>query len=184
MFIQTELTPNPNSLKFIPGCPVLGNADFVEFTSKEEAKKSSLAEALFEIENVQEVFFGADFITIRKNTESHWEILKPEILVTIMDHFVLGKPILKDQASPNVSDSSEEDSEIVKQIKEILDTRIRPAVAMDGGDIVFAGFEDGIVKLQLKGACSGCPSSTVTLKDGIENMLKHYIPEVISVESI
>lgn len=188
MFIQTELTPNPNSLKFLPGQTIVESSDTFEFKSKEHAAKSELAQNLFAIEGVEEVFFGSDFITISKNDKTHWEILKPEVLVCIMDFLVSEKPVMDDAAGEGLSEDnneiSEDDDKLTAQIKEILNTRIRPAVAMDGGDIIFAEFTDGIVKLKLKGACSGCPSSTVTLKNGIENMLKHYVPEVIEVVSI
>lgn len=186
MFIQTEFTPNPNTLKFYPGVEVMpsGTADF---RGKETAIHSPLAERLFQIQNVQGVFFGSDFITVTKEENANWEVLKPHLLTTIMEHFVAGRPLFKDDSGHGIaaaSTANETDSEIIKQIKELIDTRVRPAVADDGGDIVYRGFEDGIVKLELHGSCSGCPSSTLTLKQGIENMLKHYVPEVIAVEAV
>lgn len=182
MFIQTESTPNPLTLKFTPGVEVMG-VGTVFFTSKDDASISPLATALFDIEGVSAVFFGSDFITITKDETSHWEALKPILLTSIMDHFVAGKPVLL-KAGEVKAATAEVDSDLVKQIKELIETRVRPAVAQDGGDIIFHGFEDGIVTLELHGACSGCPSSTVTLKNGIENMLKHYVPEVIAVEAV
>jgi Fe-S cluster biogenesis protein NfuA len=189
MFIQTQETPNPETLKFIPsGETVLGNETAEFKNQKSAATKSPLALQLLEILGVESVFFGSDFITITKGANSSWEEIKSEILATIMDFYVSGKPIMFEQkTSENSSENSPEnsqDSEIVKQIKELIEIKVRPAVAMDGGDIIFDSFEDGIVKLQLKGSCSGCPSSTITLKNGIENMLKHYIPEVLAVEQV
>lgn len=185
MFIQTEMTPNPQTLKFIPGVEVLqeGTADFRD---EEAAKRSPLAEALFEISDVRGVFFGSDFVTVTKDDKVEWQLIKPAILTTIMEHFVAGRPIMYEGKAKVTASSTanENDSEIVKQIKELIDTRVRPAVAEDGGDIIFHGFENGIVKLEMHGACSGCPSSAATLKQGIESMLKHYIPEVESVEAI
>lgn len=187
MFIQTEDTPNPQTLKFIPGVTVLEN-DTLNITSKEEAARSPLAEALFTIPNVQGVFLGSDFISITKSPEVEWDLIKPEALTTIMEHFVAGLPVLSataDTLSLNSDKQSDEnDSEIVKQIKELIETRVRPAVAQDGGDIIYHDFKDGVVYLEMHGACSGCPSSTMTLKSGIENMLMHYIPEVQSVEAV
>ncbi|MSO75461.1 MAG: NifU family protein [Alphaproteobacteria bacterium] len=181
MFIQTEQTPNPATLKFLPGVAVApdGNADFDQASA---AARSPLALALFDIEGVSRVFFGADFITVSKTPDRDWYVLKPEILGAIMDHFTQGRPVLV--ASEEVPAEAGEDSEIVTQIKELLDTRVRPAVAMDGGDIVFRRYEEGIVYLHMQGACSGCPSSTATLKMGIENMLKHYIPEISEVRPV
>jgi Fe-S cluster biogenesis protein NfuA len=186
MFIQTESTPNPLTLKFIPGVEVLseGTADFVD---EEAAKKSPLAEVLFEIADVRAVFFGSDFITVTKTEEIEWNLIKPAILTTIMEHFVAGRPIFYEEQSAKVaahSTAHEDDDDIVIQIKELIDTRVRPAVAEDGGDIIYHGFENGVVRLEMRGACAGCPSSTATLKDGIENMLKHYIPEVVAVEAV
>ncbi len=183
MFIQTEETPNPASLKFIPDGAVVMQTGTVEFKNKEQAVKSPLAEELFKIEGINSIFFGHDFITITKVESIDWKNIKSEILATIMDFFVANKPVMLD-SSMSASDINENDSDVVKQIKELLEIKVKPAVAMDGGDVIFRGFEDGIVKLQLKGSCSGCPSSTITLKNGIENMLKHYVPEVEAVEQV
>jgi Fe-S cluster biogenesis protein NfuA len=183
MFIQTEETPNPTTLKFIPDGQIVLQKDTAEFKNqKTAALKSPLALQLFEIKGVQAIFFGRDFITVTKSEDADWSKMKSEILATIMDFFVTGKPVMFEQKAAEAS--GEEDSEIVKQIKELIEVKVRPAVAMDGGDIIFHSFEDGIVRLILKGSCSGCPSSTITLKNGIENMLKHYIPEVESVEQV
>ncbi len=191
MFIQTESTPNPSSLKFIPdGNEVAGKKTY-EFKNKKDAeKKSNLAYNIFEINGVKSVFFGSDFITVNKMENLEWNDIKTEILTTIMDFFISKQPIINanidtvSKAEDDSTDGSDEDSDIVKQIKELIEVKVRPAVAMDGGDIIYRGFEEGIVKLELKGACAGCPSSTITLKNGIENMLKHYIPEVESVEQV
>ena len=182
MFIQTEQTPNPATLKFLPGRDVLGRGT-ADFPTAETAVRSPLAQRLFEIEGVAGVFLGADFVTITKDGDRDWYLLKPSILGVIMEHFTAGRPVINETA---VDDNAahEDDDEIVAQIKELLDTRVRPAVAQDGGDITFQGFENGIVYLNMKGSCSGCPSSTATLKAGIENMLRHYIPEVVEVRAI
>ena len=179
MFIQTEQTPNPATLKFLPGRDVLGQGT-ADFPTVETAARSPLAQRLFEIEGVAGVFLGADFVTITKEGDRDWYLLKPSILGVIMEHFTAGRPVVNETA---VDDNAahEDDDEIVAQIKELLDTRVRPAVAQDGGDITFQGFENGIVYLNMKGSCAGCPSSTATLKAGIENMLRHYIPEVVEV---
>ena len=179
MFIQTEQTPNPATLKFLPGRDVLGRGT-ADFPTVETAVRSPLAQRLFEIEGVAGVFLGADFVTITKEGDRDWYLLKPSILGVIMEHFTAGRPVINETA---VDDNAahEDDDEIVAQIKELLDTRVRPAVAQDGGDITFQGFENGIVYLNMKGSCSGCPSSTATLKAGIENLLRHYIPEVVEV---
>ncbi len=182
MFIQTEKTPNPNTLKFIPGTEVMKSGTAF-FTNREDASISPLAVVLFDVEGVSAVFLGSDFITVSKDEASHWEALKPILLTVIMEHFVAGKEVII-TSSVIAATSDAEDSELIKQIKELIETRVRPAVAQDGGDIIFHGFEDGIVKLELHGSCSGCPSSTVTLKNGIENMLKHYVPEVVAVEAV
>lgn len=187
MFIQTEETPNPNSLKFIPGKDVLGNEQPIQFYNSQEAEISNLAEMLFKFDFVEAVFLGSDFITVTKKKDFTWNIIKPDLLVTIMEFYVVGKSVMKNNREHQVSNSNsinENDSEIVKQIKELIEIRVRPAVAQDGGDIIFKDFVDGVVKLQLHGACSGCPSSTITLKNGIESMLKHYVPEVIAVEAV
>ncbi len=183
MFIQTEATPNPNTMKFLPGQDVLGTGTAF-FTDRETAAKSPMAAALFEISDVRAVFYGSDFITVTKADHAAWEVMKPLILTTVMEHYTSGSPLIAEATAKAAAKSnySAEDQEIVDHIKELIDTRVRPAVAMDGGDIVFHSFEDGIVKLEMHGACSGCPSSTATLKQGIENMLKHYVPEVIAVE--
>jgi NFU1 iron-sulfur cluster scaffold homolog, mitochondrial len=183
MFIQTEFTPNPLTMKFIPGVPVLAEGTAF-YTSADDASASPLAQTLFNVEGVTAIFLGADFITVTRKEDEPWDVLKPLLLTSIMDHFVAGKPVMTETGSKTVSASDEEDSELVKQIKELIETRVRPAVAQDGGDIIFRGFHDGIVQLELHGSCSGCPSSTVTLKNGIENMLKHYVPEVVAVEAV
>ncbi len=181
MFIQTEQTPNPNTLKFLPGRDVMerGTADFA---SPATAERSPLALSLFAIEGVTRVFFGADFVTVGKGGDVDWAVLKPQVLAAIMDHFTSGAALLRDQVEAPAGNG--EDSEVVAQIKELLDTRVRPAVANDGGDIVFRRFEDGIVYLHMQGSCSGCPSSRATLKHGIENMLRYYVPEVQSVQAV
>jgi Fe-S cluster biogenesis protein NfuA len=188
MFIQTETTPNPNTLKFLPGQEVLGSKTAF-FTDRENAAESPLASALFVLPDIRAVFFGSDFITVTKTEASSWEILKPQILTTVMEHYQSGLPLMR-AASPSGKNKeaggsySEDEQEIVDQIKELLETRVRPAVAQDGGDIIFHSFKDGIVHLEMHGSCSGCPSSTATLKSGIENMLKHYVPEVVAVEPV
>ena len=186
MFIQTEETPNPAALKFIPGVDVMGKGN-AEFNSAEEAKNSPLARRIFQIEGVQTVFLGADFVAVTKIDSLEWFSLKPAILAGIMEHFASGLPVIEksnetaSSADENDISADDNDSETVKQIKHLIDTRVRPAVAMDGGDIIFSSYEDGIVTLQMRGACQGCPSSAATLKMGIENMLRHYIPEVKEV---
>ena len=185
MFIQTEQTPNPQTLKFLPGKVVMveGTAFFQNIA---EASNSPFAKRLFDVEGVKGVFFGSDFITITKDQSLDWQILKPLILGSIMDHYNSGdETIITNKKSEKSSlKVDENDTDIVKQIKELLDTRVRPAVAMDGGDIIYDSFKDGVVYLEMQGACSGCPSSTATLKMGIENMLKHYVPEVKEVRPI
>jgi Fe-S cluster biogenesis protein NfuA len=184
MFIQTEQTPNPATLKFLPGCTVMesGTANFPE---RGAAARSPLAEHLFQLPEVSGVFLGTDFITVTKNGDSEWHQLKPAVLAAIMEHFTAGRPVITGgPGEASAGDSSDEDDEIVSQIKELLETRVRPAVAMDGGDITFEDFADGVVYLHMQGSCSGCPSSTATLKAGIENMLRHYIPEVVEVRAI
>ncbi len=184
MFIETEPTPNPATLKFLPGCDVVG-AGTADFASPDAAARSPLAGALFALPGVARVFLGGDFITVTKDNEIAWQTLKPQVLGTIMEHFVAGRPVLdgSDVDAPD-EDVAPEDQEIVAQIKELIDTRVRPAVAGDGGDIVFRGYRDGVVRLHMQGSCSGCPSSSATLKHGIENMLRHYVPEVQSVEQV
>ena len=182
MFIQTEDTPNPETLKFIPGNIILksGTADF---SSKDVASDSPLASRLFEIDGVSRVFLATDFISVTKDPQLDWNNLKPSILTGIMEHYSSGLPAINDTEKKNFESNNTEDSETIKQIKDLLETRVRPAVAMDGGDITFCSFESGVVTLQMKGACAGCPSSTATLKMGIENMLRHYIPEVTEVRA-
>ncbi len=183
MFIQTEETPNPATLKFLPGREVAGSTT-ADFPEPESAGRSPLAERLFAIDGITAVFLGADFVTVTKAEDKEWYLLKPAVLGVIMEHFTAGRPVLLGDAAESAENVSEEDSEVVAQIKELLDTRVRPAVAQDGGDIVFQGFEDGVVFLHMQGACAGCPSSTATLKMGIENMLRHYIPEVVEVRAV
>ena len=186
MFIQTEQTPNPQTLKFLPGRVVMKEGTAF-YQNKDEAKKSPFALRLFGVEGVKGVFFGSDFITITKSQELDWQVMKPIVLGSIMDHFNSNEETLENDHSSKeqeIQDSSENDTDIVKQIKELLDTRVRPAVAMDGGDIVFQSFDEGVVYLHMQGSCSGCPSSTATLKMGIENMLKHYVPEVKEVRPV
>jgi len=182
MFIQTETTPNPLTLKFIPGASVMENGGTAFYTDVTMATDSPLALALFDIGGVRAVFLGSDFITVTRAENTSWEVLKPSLLNTIMEHFVSGQKVTTKKAEASLETG--EDSEIVKQIRELIDTRVRPAVAQDGGDIIYRGFEDGIVKLELHGSCAGCPSSTMTLKNGIENMLRHYVPEVLAVEAV
>ena len=183
MFIQTEPTPNPATLKFLPGREVLG-AGTADFRSAESADRSPLAARLFEIDGVRGVFLGADFVTVTKADGLDWLQLKPAILGAIMEHFLSGRPVLEGGVAGQAEEYQDADREIVAQIKELIDTRVRPAVAMDGGDIIFRGFEGGVVYLHMQGSCSGCPSSTATLKHGIENVLRHYIPEVVEVRQI
>ena len=185
MFIETESTPNPATLKFLPGVEVMreGTADF---KTEAEAQRSPLTAALFEIDGVSSVFLGGDFIAVSKSDREDWASLRPRVLGVIMDHFVAGRPVIQQDLEQDELDEDVDpsDQEVVDQIKELLDTRVRPAVASDGGDIVFRGYRDGIVRLHMQGACSGCPSSRATLKHGIENMLRHYVPEVVSVEQV
>ena len=181
MFIQTETTPNPATLKFLPGCDVMTRGT-ANFTGPEEAAKSPLALRLFGIDGVSGVFLGSDFVTVTTMPTRDWEVMKPFVLSAIMDHFTSGESVVADDAS--AAGGEADDDEIASQIKELLETRVRPAVAQDGGDIVFRGFEDGIVYLHMQGACSGCPSSTATLKHGIENMLRYYVPEVQEVRPV
>ena len=183
MFIQTEETPNPATLKFLPGCEVAG-ATTADFPDPAAAGRSPLAERLFAIDGLTGVFLGADFVTVTKAEDKEWYLLKPAVLGIIMEHFTAGRPVLLSDASAGEEKVSEEDSEVVAQIKELLDTRVRPAVAQDGGDIIFHAFEEGVVFLTMQGACAGCPPSTATLKMGIENMLRHYIPEVQEVRAV
>jgi Fe-S cluster biogenesis protein NfuA len=185
MFIQTESTPNPATLKFLPGRSVLdtGTADF---PSADTAGTSPLASRIFAVDGVAGVFFGTDFVTVTKAPEVDWNHIKPAILGAIMEHFQSGQPVLDNADAGAAGHAAHDgpDSDIVNQIKELLDTRVRPAVAQDGGDITFHGFDRGIVYLHMQGACAGCPSSTLTLKMGIENLLRHYIPEVVEVRPV
>lgn len=185
MFIQTESTPNPATLKFLPGRDVMGEGRLADFDSADAAARSPLARALFEVPQVARVFFGADFITVTK-ADGDWKHLKPGVLAIIMEHFTRELPLIEAHGEEAEPTSVEEDSEIVTQIRELLDTRVRPAVAQDGGDIVYHGFDSntGVVFLHMRGSCAGCPSATMTLKNGIENLLKHYIPEVNAVEAV
>ncbi len=184
MFIETESTPNPATLKFLPGASVMGNGT-ADFAAPETAERSPLATALFGLPGVARVFLGGDFVTITKSEGVEWQALKPQVLGALMEHLVAGRPVIEgDEVVAAEEDILPEDQEIVEQIKELLDTRVRPAVASDGGDIVFRGYRDGVVRLHMQGACSGCPSSAATLKHGIENMLRHYVPEVVSVEQV
>lgn len=181
MFIQTEATPNPATLKFLPGADVMGSAGTANFTDADGAAASPLAVRLFEIDGVDGIFLGSDFVTVTKDNETEWDVVKPRVLAAVMDHFTQELPVMNPSTE---TASSEDDSEVVTKIKELLETRVRPAVAQDGGDIVFRSFEDGIVYLHMQGACAGCPSSTATLKNGIENMMRHYIPEVQEVRAV
>lgn len=182
MFIQTEATPNPATLKFLPGKQVLpeGTRDYREKSSASAA--SPLAARLFDVEGVESVFFGTDFISVTK-TSGDWQHLKPAVLGAIMEHYLSGEPVVNDTATADEGDYDAKDAETVAAIKELLETRVRPAVSADGGDITFRAYRDGIVYLTMRGACSGCPSSTATLRHGIENLLQHFIPEVREVRS-
>jgi len=186
MFIQTETTPNPATLKFLPGRTILPHGT-LEFRDKEEAAQSPLAARLFDISGVGGVFFGSDFITITR-TDGDWQHLKPAILGAIMAHFMAGAPLFAGDAPAKAGGDDEffeeKDAETVEIIKDIIENRVRPAVANDGGDITFRGFKEGVVYLNMKGACSGCPSSTATLKHGIQNLLRHYVPEVVEVRPV
>jgi Fe-S cluster biogenesis protein NfuA len=185
MFIQTESTPNPATLKFLPGQTVLevGTADF---PTAEAGAKSPLARRIFAVSGVVGVFFGSDFVTVTKAEAADWTHIKPAVLGAIMEHFQSGAPVMEGEAAPAGGHASHDgpDGDVVRQIKELLDTRVRPAVAQDGGDITFHGFDRGVVYLHMQGACAGCPSSTLTLKMGIENLLRHYIPEVTEVRPV
>jgi Fe-S cluster biogenesis protein NfuA len=184
MFIQTEATPNPATLKFLPGRPVL-EAGTLDMPSREAAAQSPLAEKLFDLPNVGGVFFGGDFISVTK-TDGDWQQIKPAVLGAIMEHYMSGAPLLAADAQSAASDEffDASDEETVTLIKDLLETRVRPAVASDGGDITFKGYKEGIVYLHMQGACSGCPSSTATLKHGIQNLLRHFVPEVTEVRPV
>lgn len=183
MFIQTETTPNPATLKFLPGETVLGTGT-ADFPDASGAAKSPLAQRIFSVPGVSAVFLGSDFVTVTKADDAVWDHLKPSVLGAIMEHYQSGAPVMEGAVQSAHNDQSGEDAEIVTQIKELLDTRVRPAVAQDGGDITFHGFDRGVVYLHMQGACAGCPSSTLTLKMGIENLLRHYIPEVTEVRPV
>eukprot|EP00743_Colponemidia_sp_Colp-15_P008629 GILK01009391.1.p1 GENE.GILK01009391.1~~GILK01009391.1.p1 ORF type:complete len:236 (+),score=43.12 GILK01009391.1:31-738(+) len=185
LFIQTQPTPNPASLMFLPGKPILASGT-LDFPSARNAHKSPLARKLFQIDGVNSVFFSTDFVTITKAEDATWQTLKPEVFGAMMDFFTSGKAILSDEPQPEDTQIKEEDSEVVAMIKELMETRIRPFVQEDGGDISYKSFDEksGTVYLKMHGSCSGCPSSSVTLKNGIENMLMHYVPEVKAVEQV
>ena len=182
MFIQTEATPNPATLKFLPGRTVLGDGT-LEFRDRDTAGRSPLAEKLFDIQGVTGVFYGSDFVTVTRDG-SDWQHLKPAILGAIMEHYMSGAPLLTDgSAEPDAEEFFDAaDAETVATIKELIETRVRPAVANDGGDITFRGYKEGIVYLDMKGSCAGCPSSTATLKHGIQNLLRHFVPDVVEVQ--
>lgn len=186
MFIQTETTPNPATLKFLPGRTVL-SGETRDFRSLDDAEPSPLALRLFSIDGVAGVFLAEDFISVTKKA-GEWQHLKPAVLGTIMDHFLSGDPVVTKAGGTDVGDDDEffdkSDEETVQTIKELIETRVRPAVAQDGGDIIFRGFRDGVVFLKMQGACAGCPSSTMTLKHGIENLLRHFLPEVTEVRAV
>jgi len=189
MFIQTERTPNPATLKFLPGREVMGEAGTADFRDGQAAAVSPLAEALFELPEVEGVFFGSDFVTVTKSEDADWQQLKPQVLGVIMQHFTSGAPLVKEGAeiaapSEQASEEASGDSEVVAQIKSLINEKVRPAVARDGGDIVYHGFKDGVVYLHMQGACAGCPSSTMTLKQGIENLLRYYVPDVTEVRPL
>ena len=186
MFIQTEATPNPATLKFLPGKPVLGQGT-LDMPNKDAAAQSPLAERLFGLPNVSGVFFGTDFISVTKNA-GEWQQMKPAILAAIMEHYLSGAPIVAHDAAAPAGDADEffdaKDADTVATIKDLIETRVRPAVAGDGGDITFKGYKEGVVYLHMKGACSGCPSSTATLKHGIQNLLRHFVPDVQEVRPV
>ncbi len=191
MFIQTETTPNHNALKFLPGIFISKDETLFFENINEASSRSELAEELFKIDFVKAVFLGSDFITLTKDTNAEWDVIKPEALMVIMDYILAGRPILKELKSSfqnlnkaEKNSTSAEQSETEKKIIEIIETRVRPTVAMDGGDIIYKKFENGVVFLELHGACSGCPSATITLKQGIESMLKHFLPEVKMVKAL
>jgi Fe-S cluster biogenesis protein NfuA len=190
MLIQTETTPNPATLKFLPGQTVMDGGTR-DFASPEDAEASPLAEAIFSTGDVSGVFFGRDFISVTAAPSVEWKDLKPQVLGVLLDHFASGAPLFKPATAGDIAIAADEDygdapedAELVAEIRELIETRVRPAVAQDGGDIVYRGFRDGTVYLAMHGACSGCPSSTMTLKQGIESLLKHYVPEVEAVEAV
>jgi Fe-S cluster biogenesis protein NfuA len=184
MFIETDVTPNPDTLKFLPGRTLLeeGTANFSDIDA---ADNSPLAQALFAIDGVNGVFIGYDFVSVTKATEMDWTSVKPMVLAGLMQFFSTGAPVIIGEANDNIAvEENEEDADIIEQIKTLLDEKVRPAVAGDGGDIIYRGFKEGVVYLQMQGACAGCPSSTITLKHGIENLLKYYVPEVVDVQPV
>lgn len=186
MFIQTEQTPNPATLKFLPGQAVMSRG-VAEFTDPDEAERlSPLARRIFAIDGVSGVYLGSDFISVTKSDAVDWYVMRPAVLGAIMEHFMSGEPVAAPEAALSVDGEADgvEDDPTIRQIKELIDTRVRPAVARDGGDIVFHGFDRGVVYLHMRGACSGCPSSIVTLKNGIENLLKYYVPDVTEVRAV
>lgn len=190
MFIETETTPNPAVLKFLPGREVMGSGTR-DFADESDAEASPLAAALFSLGDVSGVFFGRDFISVTAGEGVSWSALKPQVVAMLLDHFVSGAPLFAESAGNGIAVPGEDEDygddpgseDIVAQIKELIETRVRPAVANDGGDIVYRGFREGVVYLQMQGACSGCPSSTATLKHGIESLLKHYVPEITEVRA-
>lgn len=191
MFIETETTPNPATLKFLPGEQVMASGTR-EFTSPEEAEVSPLAQALFDLGDVTGVLFGRDFVSVTAGPGTEWASLKPQVLSLLLDHFVAQAPLFVPGSAGGIAVPAESDdgvaddpadAEVIEQIKDLIETRVRPAVANDGGDIIYQGFRDGVVYLRMQGACSGCPSSTATLKNGIESLLKHYVPEVSEVRA-
>lgn len=190
MFIETETTPNPATLKFLPGELVMASGTR-EFTSPEAAEVSPLAQALFDLGDVTGVFFGRDFVSVTAAPGVEWSSLKPQVLSLLLDHFVSQAPLFTPGSAAAISVPAEDDdfsddpadADVIEQIKDLIETRVRPAVANDGGDIIYRGFREGVVYLQMQGACSGCPSSTATLKNGIESLLKHYVPEVSEVRA-
>lgn len=184
MFIQTQDTPNPATVKFLPGRSILDESKTYDYASEADAYNAPLAKRLFGITGVLRVFIAEDFVSVTKADDTDWSMLKPMVLAALMEHLSTGQPVINQAEAKEKSEENQDDCELSGQIRELLDERVRPMVAMDGGDIVFDRFEDGIVYLHMQGACSGCPSSTVTLKSGIENMLKHYIPEVVEVRQI
>ncbi|XP_056130025.1 NFU1 iron-sulfur cluster scaffold homolog, mitochondrial isoform X2 [Lampris incognitus] len=185
MFIQTQDTPNPNSLKFLPGRIVLESGT-MDFAAPRDAFCSPLARQLFRIDGVKSVFLGPDFITVTKSdANTEWKVIKPDVFAAIMDFFTTGLPVVNEDSTPSADTApSDDDDEVIAMIKELLETRIRPTVQEDGGDVVYRGFEEGVVKVKLQGSCTSCPSSIVTLKSGIQNMLQFYVPEVESVEQV
>ncbi|MGG5886724.1 NifU family protein [Falsiroseomonas sp. HC035] len=186
MFIETEATPNPATLKFLPGRDVMAARGTADFTTAEDATgRSPLAARIFGVGDVARVFLGQDFVTVTKTDGAEWQMLRPRVLGAVMEHYLAGLPVMEGaDAEAEAEDFDPEHGEIVDQIKELLDTRVRPAVAADGGDIVFRGFREGVVRLHMQGACAGCPSSRATLKHGVETMLRHYVPEVVRVEQV